>query len=72
MFVEYCDEVISKENDNLNLKVKRLEQKVSVLQVKSQSSQDNRRNIVNKLEKRKTVSKLVPQQKIKHTHHKKK
>jgi hypothetical protein len=38
---------------------------------KPQPSQDNRRNIVNKLEKGKTVPKLVPQQKMKCTHHKK-
>jgi hypothetical protein len=38
---------------------------------KAQPSQDNRRNIVNKLEKGKTVPKLVPQQKMKCTHHKK-
>jgi hypothetical protein len=41
-----------------------LEQKIKVLekQVKPQPSQDNHRNMVNKLEKGKTVPKLVPQQ----------
>jgi hypothetical protein len=53
VFVESCDEAIGKENDNLKLEVKRLEQKVSVLekQVKAQPSQDNRRNMMTKLEK---------------------
>jgi hypothetical protein len=51
--VESCDEAIGKENDALKLEVKRLKQKVRVLekQVKAQPSQDNRRNMVNKLEK---------------------
>jgi hypothetical protein len=41
--VESCDEVIGKENDALKLEIKRLEQKVKVLekQVKAQPSQDN-------------------------------
>jgi protein involved in temperature-dependent protein secretion len=53
VLVESCDDTIGKENDNLKLDVKRLEQKLSVLekQVKAQPSQDNRRNMVNKLEK---------------------
>jgi uncharacterized protein YlxW (UPF0749 family) len=63
VLVESCDEVIGKENDNLKLEVKRLEQKVNVLekQVKAQASQDNRRNMVNKLEKQKIMPKLSPQ-----------
>jgi hypothetical protein len=40
-------------------------------QAKAQPSQDNRRNIVNNLEKGRTVHKLAPQQQMKHTHHKK-
>jgi cell division protein FtsB len=62
--VESCDEAIGKENDALKHEVKRLEQKVKVLeeQVKAQLSHDNRRNMVNKLEKEKTVPKLAPQQ----------
>jgi hypothetical protein len=42
--VEYCGEAIGKENDTLKLEVKRLEQKVKVLenQAKVQPSQDNR------------------------------
>jgi hypothetical protein len=73
VLVEFCDEVIVKENDNLKFEVKRLEQKVSVLekQAKAQPSQDNRRNMVSELEKGKTVPKLAPQQQIKATHHKK-
>jgi hypothetical protein len=57
----------------LNLDVKRLEQKVNMLekQAKAQPSQDNRRNMVNKLEKGRTVPKLTPQNQKKHTHHKK-
>jgi hypothetical protein len=49
--VESCDEAIGKENDALKLEVKRLEQKVKVLekQVKAQPSQDNHRNMVNKV-----------------------
>jgi hypothetical protein len=73
VLVESCDEAIGKKNDNLKLEVKRLEQKVSVLekQAKAQPSQDNRRNMMNKLEKGRTVHKLAPQQQIKPTHHKK-
>jgi hypothetical protein len=56
----------------LKLEVKRLEQKVRVLekQVKVQSSQDNHRNMVNTLENEKTVPKLAPQQQKKAIHHK--
>jgi hypothetical protein len=73
VLVESCDEAIGKENDNLKLEVNRLEQKVSVLekQGKAQPSQDNHRNMVNKLEKGKTIPKFVPQQQMKSTHHKK-
>jgi hypothetical protein len=40
-------------------------------QVKAQPSQDNRRNMVNNLEKGKIVSKLAPQQQKRPIHHKK-
>jgi hypothetical protein len=40
-------------------------------QAKVQPSQDNRRNMVNKNEKGKTVHKLTPQQQMRPTHHKK-
>jgi hypothetical protein len=57
----------------LKLEVKRLEQNINVLekQVKAQPSQDNRRNMVNKIEKGKSVSKLAPQQQKMPIHHKK-
>jgi hypothetical protein len=73
VLVESYDEAIDKENDNLRLEVKRLEQKVNVLekQAKVQPSQDNHRNMVNKFEKGKIVLKLAPQQQMRHTHHKK-
>jgi hypothetical protein len=40
VLIESCDEAICKKNDNLKLEVKRLEQKVSVLEkrAKAQSS----------------------------------
>jgi hypothetical protein len=40
-------------------------------QVQAQSSQDNCKNMVNKLEKGRTVPKLAPQHQKKHTHDKK-
>jgi hypothetical protein len=63
VFVESFDEAIGQENDNLKLEVKWLDQKVSVLekQAKALPSQNNHRNMVNKLEKGKTVPKLAPQ-----------
>jgi hypothetical protein len=73
VLVESCDEVIGKENDNLKLEVMRIEQKVNMLEkkAKAQPSQDNRRNMVNKLEKGRTVPKVAPQHQKKLTHHKK-
>jgi hypothetical protein len=73
VLIESCDEAIGKENDNLKLKVKMLEQKVSMLekQAKVQPSQDNHRNMVNKLEKGRIAPKLASQQQTKPTHHKK-
>jgi hypothetical protein len=57
--VKTCDEAIALENNHLKLEVKRLEQMVSELmkQVKVRPSQNNCRNIVNKLEKVSTVTK---------------
>jgi hypothetical protein len=71
-FVESCDEAVRKENDNLKLEVKWLEQKVIMLkkQAKAQPSQDNRRNMVNKLEKGRIAPKLALQHQMKPTHHK--
>jgi hypothetical protein len=61
--VETCDEAISQENDHLKLEVKRLDQMVSDLmkQAKVRLSQYNCRNMVNKLEKGSTVTKLASQ-----------
>jgi hypothetical protein len=50
----------------LNKKVKVLE-----MEVKLQPSQDNCRNMVNKLKKGRTVPKLTPQQQKRHIHYKK-
>jgi hypothetical protein len=57
----------------LKLEVKRLEQEVMMLkkQAKAQPTQNNHRNMVNKLEKEKTVPKLASQQQVKPTQHKK-
>jgi hypothetical protein len=57
----------------LKLEVRMLEKKVNMLekQAKVQPSQDNRRNMVNKLKKEKIMPKLVPQQQMRPTHHKK-
>jgi hypothetical protein len=62
VLVESCDETISNENDDLRLEVKRLEQKVNMLekQAKAQPCQDNRRNMVNKHEKGRTAPMLAP------------
>jgi hypothetical protein len=63
VLVESCDKSIGKENDNLQLEVKRVEQKVNILekQAKAQPSQDNHKNMMNKLEKGRTMPKLSPQ-----------
>jgi hypothetical protein len=57
----------------LKLEVKRLEQEVMMLkkQAKAQPTQDNHRNMVNKLEKGKIMPKLASQQQVKPTQHKK-
>jgi hypothetical protein len=51
--IDSCDDLIAEENDTLKLEVKRLEQKVKMLekQGKVTPPQDNCRNMVNKLEK---------------------
>jgi hypothetical protein len=56
VLVESCDEAIGKENDHLKREVKRHEFEVNKLkkQTKVQPPQDNRSNIVKKLEKGKT------------------
>jgi hypothetical protein len=62
--VETYDEEIDQENDQLKLEVKSLDQMVSELvkQAKVRPPQDNRRNMVNKLEKGSNFTKRVCQQ----------
>jgi TolA-binding protein len=62
--VKTCDEAIAQENDHMKIEVKRLEQMVSELlkQSKVRPSQDNHRNMVNKLEKGSTITKQASQQ----------
>jgi hypothetical protein len=61
--VEICDKASAQENDHLNLEVKRLKQMVCELvkQSKVQPSQDNHRNMVNKLDKGSNVTKQASQ-----------
>jgi hypothetical protein len=58
--VETCDEQIAQENDHLKREVKKLELEVNKLknQAKVQPPQDNHSNMVKKLEKGKTASKI--------------
>jgi hypothetical protein len=62
--VDSCDDLIAEENDTLKLEVKRLEQKVKMLkkQAKVRPAQDNRRNMVNKLEGGSNFTKRTYQQ----------
>jgi hypothetical protein len=63
--VETCDEVISQENAQLKLEVKKLEQMVVselVKQANVQPPQDNNRNMVNKLENGSNITKQAYQQ----------
>jgi hypothetical protein len=59
--VEICDDQIAQENDHLKREVKKLELEVNKLkkQPKVQPSQDNRNNVVKKLEKGKTAPKIA-------------
>jgi hypothetical protein len=61
--VETCDDQIAQENDNLKREVKKLELEVNKLkkQAKVKPPQDNRSNVVKKLEKGKTASKIASQ-----------
>jgi hypothetical protein len=61
--VETCDNLIAQENDHLKTEVKKLELEVNKLkkQAKVQPPQDNRSNVVKKLEKGKTVPKIASQ-----------
>jgi hypothetical protein len=64
LVVESCDEAIGKENDHLKREVKKVELKVNKLkkQNKVQPTQDNRSDMVKKLEKERTTPKIAPQQ----------
>jgi hypothetical protein len=68
VLVESCDEAIGKKNNHLKREVKRLEFEVKKLkkQTKVQPSQDNRSNMVKKLEKGRTAPKVASQQQRKH------
>jgi cell division protein FtsB len=59
--VETCDDPIAQENDHLKREVKKLELEVNKLkkQAKVQHLQDNRSNVVKKLENGKTASKIA-------------
>jgi cell division protein FtsB len=67
VLVESCDEAIGNENDHLKREVKRLEFQMNKLkkQTKVQSSQDNRSNMVKKLETGRTAPKVASQQQSK-------
>jgi hypothetical protein len=62
--VETCDKEVAQENDQLKLEVKRFEKMVSELvkQAKVRPPQDNRRNMVNKLEKGSNFTNQASQQ----------
>jgi hypothetical protein len=64
VLVETCDDAIGKENNHLKREVKNLELEVNKLkkQIKVQLPQDNRSNIVKKLEKGRTAPKIASQQ----------
>jgi cell division protein FtsB len=61
VIVESCDKAIGKENDHLRREVKRLEFEVNKLkkQTKVQPTQDNRSNMVKKIEKGKIAPKIA-------------
>jgi cell division protein FtsB len=61
--VKTCDDQIAQENNHLKREVKKLKLKVNKLkkQAKVQPSQDNRSNMVKKLEKEKTTPKIASQ-----------
>jgi hypothetical protein len=63
VLVETCDEAIGQENDHLRREVKKLELEVNKLkkQGKVQPPQDNRNNMMKKLEKGKTLTKITSQ-----------
>jgi hypothetical protein len=61
--VETCNDQIAQENNHLKREVKKLELEVNKLkkQAKIQPPQDNRSNMVKKLEKKKTALKIASQ-----------
>jgi hypothetical protein len=61
--VETCDDLIAQENDHLKREVKKLELEVNKLKkrAKVQPLQDNRSNVVKKLEKEKIAPKIASQ-----------
>jgi hypothetical protein len=65
--VETCDEEVAQENNQLKLEVNMLEKMVSELvkQAKVRPPQDNRKNMVNKLEKGSNFTKQASQQSMK-------
>jgi hypothetical protein len=64
VLVESCDDLIAKENDKLKQEVEKLQKDLCVFKEKSkvQPSQDNRENMVKKLEKGSTATRSTPQQ----------
>jgi hypothetical protein len=61
--VETCDYLIAQENNHLKREVKKIELEVNKLkkQAKVQPTQDNRSDVVKKLEKEKTIPKITSQ-----------
>ena len=68
MSVETYDKQIAQENDHLKRDVNKLELEVNKLKNKDkvQAAQDNRSNMVKKLEKGRTTPKIASQQQRKH------
>jgi hypothetical protein len=64
VLVESCDDLIAKENDKLKREVEKLQKDLYVLKEKSkvEPSQDNREDVVKKLEKGSTATSSTPQQ----------
>jgi hypothetical protein len=64
VLVESCDDLIPKENDELKLKVEKLQEDLNVLKEKRkvQPSQDNCEDMVKKLEKGSTATRSTPRQ----------
>jgi hypothetical protein len=73
VLIETYDDAIGKENDHLQREVKKLELEVNKLkkQTMVKPTQDNRNNMVKKLEKGRSTPKIVSQQQRKQVHHEK-